>query len=211
MQLVFPQLLPVVDAHKLPVLQLLVAPAVVTLVLYVLIPSPLFVLLLVPLLFQDQVHLLLPLPELVQDLLVGTDGSLGPRMLGHLHDRRSFPRHIREHLLHQVLEAVRKEGWQSLAAVGVPKDVVSLFFDELVVRVGDCWLLEGWIASIHDEQNNSSSEDVRLPAVITLRCDFRSHVALGSQLGLEDARAVLATDQTREPEVRDFENKRRGK
>lgn len=174
-------------------------------------PSPLLVFLLVPLLLQDQVHLLLSLSELVQDLLMRANGSLGPWMLGDLDNRRPLSRHIREHLLDEVFEAFRKEGWQSFAAVGVPKDIVSLFFDELVVWVGHCWLLEGRIAGIHDEQNNSSSEDVRLPSVVTLACNFRSHVALGAEFGLEDACAVLAPDEAGEPKIGDFENKRGGK
>lgn len=76
--------------------------------------------------------------------------------------------------------------------MGVPKDVVPLFLDELVVRVSHCWLLEGRIACVHDEQDNSSRKDVRLSAVVALVRDFRSHVALCAELGLENPRAVLA-------------------
>ena len=107
----------------------------------------------------------------------------------------------------EIFEGIREETRTSLPVVGVPKDVESFLLDELVVGiVGHC-LLKGRIARVHNEHNDSACEDIRFPAVIVLHRYLRSHVSFSAQLRMQDPRAVVPSDQAREPKIRDLENK----
>lgn len=42
----------------------------------------------------------------------------------------------------------------------VPEAVVVLFSEETVVTILGCGLLEGWTGSVHNEEDDTCSEDV---------------------------------------------------
>ena len=83
----------------------------------------------------------------------------------------------------------------------VPEDIEPLLFDELVVWIVDHCLFERRIASVHDEEDDSAREDVRLPAVVMLQRNLRSHVSLSAQLSVQDASAVVPSNQARKPKI----------
>lgn len=89
--------------------------------------------------------------------------------------------------------------------MGVPKDIESLLFDELVVWVIDHCLLKRRVACVHNKENDSTREDVGLPSVVMLQRDLRSHVSLSPQLRMQDPSAVMSSDQAGEPEICNLE------
>lgn len=89
-------------------------------------------------------------------------------MLGYFSNSWPFTRDIGQHLLNEVFERIREETRTSLSVVRVPKDIESLLFDKLVVWIIDHCLLKRRVACIHNEENDSTREDVRFPAVVML-------------------------------------------
>lgn len=87
----------------------------------------------------------------------------------------------------------------------VPKDIEPLLFDELVVRIVDHCLLKRRIACVHDEEDDSTRENISLPAIVMFQRNLRSHVSLSAQLSVQDSRAVVSPNQARKPKICNLE------
>lgn len=90
--------------------------------------------------------------------------------------------------------------------MSLPEDVKLLLLEDLVVRISWRCLLKGRISGIHDEEDDSRCEDVHTLALVFFTRDLWSHIAFSSQLGPEDASAVLALEEGGEAEVSDLED-----
>jgi hypothetical protein len=103
---------------------------------------------------------------------------------GNLFDFWSFVGIEGDHSGEKVFEFGREEVHWSSSGVSLPESVVFLVFDQLVVGIISSCLFEWWVSGIHDEQNDSCSENVALGSLIVLGWNLGGHVAFSSQLGV---------------------------
>jgi hypothetical protein len=84
-----------------------------------------------------------------------------------------------------------------------PKFLGVLGLDELVQRVLDLGLPQVWeCARDHDEKNDTHGEYVStLPSIVLLLKNFGGLILSGADLGMVDAKAILALLLGREAEV----------
>lgn len=137
---------------------------------------------------------------------MGADCILDPWVASNVLNPQSFSRVEGNQTLEEVLEGVTEETNRSLAGMSLPEDFVLLFLEDFVVWVSWCCLLEWRISSIHDEEDDSRCEDIHTFSLVFLARDLWSHVAFSSQLGSEDASAVLALEEGRKAEISDLED-----
>ena len=86
-----------------------------------------------------------------------------------------------------------------------PENFVFLFFDQFVIGIGGRGLFEGRVSRQHDEEYDSSCEDVATFSFIFFCWNLGGHVAFSAEFSFQDSRAVLAAKETGEPEICDFE------
>lgn len=129
---------------------------------------------------QYLVQFNLPLRELLLDFSMAADGLLDPGMSSNLLNLGSFQRIECDYLHKEILEGLAEEPNRPFSGMRLPKDIVLLLLDQLVVGIGRSSLLEGRIASQHDEQYDSSRENIAALSLILLRGDFRSHIPFGA-------------------------------
>jgi hypothetical protein len=116
-----------------------------------------------------------------------------------------------QHSIDQVLEVFTVEVFLTLLLwlilfMGLPEDISSSSHKELVVRVGSGVSLgERWSTTDHDEEDNTTGEEIYSRAAVWLsEVDFRSHVGFSTQDGVEFAGAIFAGHEGSETEVSDF-------
>ena len=163
-----------------------------------------------PAVAENGVQFLLPYCELLLDLPVGAHRLLNPGVSSNFLDFQSFRGLEGDQPLEEILERVGEETDGTFAGVGLPKDIVFLFLEDLVVGVGGGGLLEGRVAGVHDEENDSGSKNVNNFTLIFLVGNLRGHVSLSAQLGPEHSSAVLALEQAGEAEIGDLEDEEVG-
>lgn len=72
------------------------------------------------------------------------------------------------HLHKQLLEPLLEVDSRLLFLMVLPKHIIVLVFEEFVVRVHHARVLERNTATVHDEQDYPTSEDVHLGPFIVL-------------------------------------------
>jgi hypothetical protein len=95
----------------------------------------------------------------------------------------------------QIFEIFRKIIDGSSPGMGFPKHVALLFLDQLVIRVVWHGLLERRVSCIHDEENDSGRENIGFGSIVVFIWNFRGHVSLGAQLGVQNSSSVFSLDQ----------------
>lgn len=90
--------------------------------------------------------------------------------------------------------------------MSLPKDIVLLLLNELVVGISKRGFLKGRISCKHDEENDSSCKDIAAFSLVFLCRDLWSHVAFRSKLGLEHSSPISPLQQAREAEIGNLEN-----
>lgn len=167
----------------------------------------LLLLLLKAVLFNGSLDLVVSLKELILDFGRRYDWAIEPRMALDFSQGQSLGGIVSEERVDEVHEVLGVEGIGALGLdVSLPEGIVSVRAEELVVGVFRVGLGERRGAGEHDEEDDGGCEQIDGRSVVgELRVDFRRHVALGSQAGLEQAVAIAAFHEGCETEIGDFQ------
>lgn len=90
--------------------------------------------------------------------------------------------------------------------MSLPEDIETFFLDEFVVRIVGSSLLEGRVACIHNEEDDSGCEDIHTLSFVLFGRDLWGHVAFSSQLGPENSTVIFALEFAGESKVCDFKD-----
>jgi len=147
---------------------------------------------------------LLSFNEGVFDLIGGWGGLLHPGVCHNLGHGRTVRWLNLEHTCYQLLELLGKEVFATCLVAGVrlPEDVCTVASDTLVVRVRHFCVGERWVLSNQNKENDSSSEDIYLLALVWgFQMDFWGHVVQGSKLSMEIALTIFSISWSGETEI----------
>ena len=100
---------------------------------------------------QDTVQLLLTLGELLFYFSMSAYSIFNPRMRGNPLNFKPLRRLKSNHMNEEILETLREEISWSFSRMSFPKNIIFLFFYDLIVWIIWCRLLERRISSIHYE------------------------------------------------------------
>ena len=95
--------------------------------------------------------------------------------------------------------------------MGLPENSIVFVLDETVVGIVGSCLLKRRISSVHDEQDDASSEDIGFGSFIVFGRNLRSHITLSSEFGMKNSRIILSLQQAGESEVGQLQGEVPGK
>lgn len=146
------------------------------------------------------INFILPLGELLEDVVKSHAVPSGPLVGPHLLHCVPVLDLGQQHVVDQILELLREESLGFLSGMGIPEHWEVLAGEHLVVRISVHSLLEWWAAGVEDEEDDTGSEEIDVGSIVVPCSDFGGHVPLSSQLGVE----LTSFEVGGETEVGDF-------
>lgn len=111
-----------------------------------------------------------------------------------------------KHLRNEILELRREEVCRLALGVELPEKICPVCSKELVVCV--IWVSAGErrVTCQKDEENNSTSEKIdHISLVLFSTMNFWCHVALGTEMSVEESRSIATFERSDEAEISDLQ------
>ena len=146
--------------------------------------------------------------ELFFNLCMSANLLLDPSMTGNIFDLEALRRLKGNHTLEELFEVIAEESYWSLSWMSLPEDIILLFLQNFIVWIGKSSFLKWGISSIHDEENDSCSEDVNILTLILFSRDLWSHITFSSKFCSQYSCSIFALEEGREAEISNLQYKK---